>query len=68
MFQGYKKPKRSDIFGPSATGSTLNNVRERKLYQHGEGFASFMSSLFRKILPVATKTVKKIAGSKIVNP
>ena len=70
MFQGYNRPKRSDIFGPSRTGGTIDDVGERHLYQHGEGIGSFFSKflpkLFGKVLPAAAKTVKNIAGSKIV--
>ena len=70
MFQGYNRPKRSDIFGPSRTGGTINDVGERYLYQHGEGIGSFFSKflpkLFGKVLPAVAKTVKNIAGSKIV--
>ena len=66
MFRGYNKPRKTDIFGPSATGGRFSNSRERQLYQEGEGFGSFISSLFKKIVPIASKTIKKIAGSKIV--
>ena len=66
MFRGYNKPTRNQIFGPSAIGGTINDIREHQIYQHGEGIGSFFSSLFRKFLPAAAKTVKKIASSDIV--
>ena len=66
MFRGYNKPRKSDIFGPSSTGGTFSDVRQRQLYQEGEGLGSILSSIFRKIVPFATKAVKKIAGSDIV--
>ena len=78
MFRGYNKPAKSQIFGPSATGGTWADAQEnRQLYMTGEGLGSFFGSIFRKIipaaskaikkvLPAATNTVKKIAGSKIV--
>jgi hypothetical protein len=66
MFRGYNKPRKSDIFGPSSTGGTLNDARQRQLYQEGEGFGSILSSIFRKIVPFAKKAVKTIAGSSIV--
>ena len=66
MLQVYNRPKRSDIFGPSRTGGSLNDTRERQLYQHGEGIGSFFSSLFSKFLTAAVKTVKNIASGKIV--
>ena len=46
MLQGYTRPKRADIFGPSATGGSMNDAGERQLYQHGEGIGSIFSSLF----------------------
>ena len=62
--------KRSDIFGPSTTGGAIYDVGERQLYQHGGGigsvFSKFLPKLFGKVLPAAAKTVKNIAGSKIV--
>ena len=66
MFRGYKKPRKSDIFGPSSTGWTSSDTRQRELYQEGEGLGSILSSIFRKVAPFATKAVKKIAGSSIV--
>ena len=65
MFRGYNNPRKSDIFGPSATGGTSADARERLLYQQGEGLGSFVTSIFKKIIPMAAKTVKNIAGSKI---
>ena len=66
MFRGYNRPRKSDIFGPSSIGGRFSDSRERQLYQQGEGFGSFISSIFKKIIPAAAKTVKKIAGSRIV--
>ena len=66
MFRGYNKPRQSDIFGPSATGGRFSDARERQLYQQGEGFGSFISSIFKKIIPAASKIVKKVAGSQII--
>ena len=66
MFQGNNRPKRSDIFGPSRTGGAINDIRDRQLFQNGEGIGSFFSSLLGKILPTAARTVKNIASSKIV--
>ena len=66
MLQGYTRPKRADIFGPYATGGSMNDAGERQLYQHGEGIGSIFSSLFSKFLPAAARTVKNIAQSKIV--
>ena len=66
MFRGYNKPRKSDIFGPSSTGGTFNDARQRQLYQEGEGLGSILSSIFRKVAPLATRAVKKIAGSSIV--
>ena len=73
MFQGYNKPSKSQIFGPSATGGTWADTDDRRLYMSGEGLGSFFGSLFRKIVPLASKAAKtilpaakKIAGSKIV--
>ena len=66
MLQGYTRPKRADIFGPSATGGSMNDAGERQLYQHGEGIGSIFSSLFSKFLPAAARTVKNIAQSKIL--
>ena len=66
MFRGYNRPRKSDIFGPSSTGGTFSNARQRQLYQEGEGLGSLLSSIFRKVIPFATKAVKKIAGSSFV--
>ena len=64
LFQGYNAPKRSDIFGPSGTGGVINDTRDRQLYQHGEGIGSIFSSIFRKILPAAAKTMKILLAVK----
>ena len=66
MFRGYNKPRKSDIFGPSSTGGAFSDARQRQLYQEGEGLGSILSSIFRNVAPLATKAVKKIAGSSIV--
>ena len=66
MFRGYNKPRKSQIFGPSATGGTLSDADERELYMTGEGLGSFFSSIFRKILPAAANVAKKVAGSKVL--
>ena len=66
MFRGYNKPKKSDIFGPSSSGGSLARSYDRELYMKGEGIGSFFSSIFRKLIPAASKTIKKIAGSSIV--
>ena len=78
MFRGYNKPTKSQIFGPSATGGTWADAQDnRQLYMTGEGLGSLFGSIFRKIIPMASKvmkkvlpaatnTAKKIAGSKIV--
>lgn len=61
MFQGYNKPSKRQIFGPSATGGTWADTQgSRKLYMTGEGLGSFFSSIFRKIVPLASKAVKKV--------
>ena len=65
MFRGYNRPRKSDIFGPSSTGGTFNDVRRRQIYQEGEGIGSIFSSIFRNIIPFATKAVKKIASSSL---
>ena len=62
----YNTPRNSDIFGPSAIGGRCSESRERQLYQQGEGFGSFISSIFKKIVPLAAKTIKNVAGSRIV--
>ena len=48
------------IFGPPG----VTNYRD--LYQNGTGFGSFLGSMFKKIIPMAGKAVKKVASSKIV--
>ena len=65
MLRGYNRPRKSDIFGPSNTGGSMRHVRQRELYQEGEGIGSFFSSIFRKLIPFATKAVKTVAGSSI---
>ena len=65
MLRGYNRPRRSDIFGPSNTGGSMRHVRQRELYQEGEGIGSFFSSIFRKLIPFATKAVKTVAGSSL---
>ena len=60
------------IFGPSSAGghTTLfqqgEGLNDLKLFQTGEGLGNIFSSLFRKIMPAAGRTIKKIASSKIV--
>ena len=66
MLRGYNRPRRSDIFGPSNTGGSMRHVRQRELYQEGEGIGSFFSSIFRKLIPFATKAAKTVAGSSLV--
>ena len=65
MLRGYNRPRRSDIFGPSNTGGSMRHVRQRELYQEGEGIGSFFSSIFRKLIPFATKAAKTVAGSSL---
>lgn len=65
MLRGYNRPRKIDIFGPSNTGGSMRHVRQRELYQEGEGIGSFFSSIFRKLIPFATKAVKTVAGSSI---
>ena len=65
MFRGYNRPRKSDIFGPSSTGGAINHARQRELYQEGEGIGSFFSSIFRKLIPFATKAAKTVAGSSL---
>ena len=48
------------IFGPPGV------TNHRDLYQNGSGFGSFLGSMFKKIIPMAGKAVKKIATSNIV--
>ena len=64
MLRGYS-PRKSDIFGPSSTGGSMRHVRQRELYQEGEGIGSFFSSIFRKLIPFASKAVKTVAGSSL---
>ena len=64
MFRGYR-PKKSDIFGPSSTGGSMRHAGQRELYQEGEGIGSFFSSIFRKLIPFATKAAKTVAGSSL---
>ena len=65
MFRGYNSPKKSDIFGPSSTGGRIDHVRQREVYQEGEGIGSFFSSIFKKLIPFATKAAKTVAGSSL---
>ena len=65
MFRSYNRPRKSDIFGPSSTGGAINHARQRELYQVGEGIGSFFSSIFRKLIPFATKAAKTVAGSSL---
>ena len=65
MFRGYNRPKKSDIFGPSSTGGRIDHVRQREVYQEGEGIGSFFSSIFKKLIPFATKAAKTVAGSSL---
>ena len=48
------------IFGPPGVTNYMD------LYQNGSGFGSFLGSMFKKIIPMAGKAVKKIATSNIV--
>ena len=66
MLRGYNRPRKSDIFGPSFTGGSMRHARQRELYQEGEGIGSFFSSIFRKLIPFATKAAKTVAGSSLV--
>jgi len=43
----------------------MRHVRQRELYQEGEGIGSFFSSIFKKLMPIATKAVKTVAGSSL---
>ena len=65
MSRGFNRPRKSDIFGPSSTGGSMRHVRQRELYQEGEGIGSFFSSIFKKLMPIATKAVKTVAGSSL---
>ena len=59
------------IFGPSLAGghsSLFQNgegLLDLELYQTGEGLGNIFSSIFRKIIPAAGRTIKKIASSKL---
>ena len=74
MLRGYNKPSRQNIFGPSSNGGTLYmrgeglplNHPHAALFMRGEGLGSFFGSIFRRIAPLATKAVKKVASSKIL--
>ena len=82
MFRGFNKPSRQRIFGPSNSegGSWADSRRgslymrgeglpwneHRNTYMRGEGLGSMFGSIFRKIIPFASKAVKKIASSQIV--
>ena len=74
MFRGYNKPSRQNIFGPSANGGTLYmrgeglpfNHQHADLFMRGEGLGSLFGSIFRRIAPLATKAIKKVASSKIL--
>lgn len=65
MIGAYNRPRKSDIFGPSSTGGSMRHARQRELYQEGEGIGSFFSSIFRKLVPFATKAAKTVAGSSL---
>ena len=60
------------IFGPSSAGghSTLfqkgDGLHDLELFQTGEGLGNLFSSLFQKIMPMAGRTIKKIASNKLV--
>ena len=82
MFRGFNKPVRKGIFGPSnSEGGSWSDGRRgslymrgegfpwnehRATYMHGEGLGSIFGSIFRKIIPFASKAAKKIASSQIV--
>ena len=66
MFRGNNRPRQSDIFGPSSTGGAINHARQRRLYQEWVGIGSFFGSIFRKLIPFATKAAKTVAGSSLV--
>lgn len=78
MFRGYNKPSRQNIFGPSSNGGLRQNSlymrgeglpfnpHQAALFMHGEGLGSIFGSIFRRIVPLATKAVKKVASSKIL--
>ena len=78
MFRGYNKPSRQNIFGPSSNGGMRQNSlymrgeglpfnpHQAALFMHGEGLGSIFGSIFRRIVPLATKAVKKVASSKIL--
>ena len=60
------------IFGPSSAGghSSLfqkgEGLHDLELYQAGEGLGNIFSSIFHKIIPVAGRTIRKIASNKLV--
>ena len=47
-------------------GLPFNDYRQDALYMRGEGLGSIFGSIFRRIVPLATKAVKKVASSKIL--
>lgn len=47
-------------------GLPWSDHRQDALYMRGEGLGSMFGSIFRKIIPLASKAVKKIASSKIL--
>lgn len=47
-------------------GLPWSDHRQDALYMHGEGLGSMFGSIFRKIIPLASKAVKKIASSKVL--
>ena len=47
-------------------GLPWSDHRQNALYMRGEGLGSMFGSIFRKIIPLASKAVKKIASSKIL--
>ena len=47
-------------------GLPFNDYRQDTLYMRGEGLGSIFGSIFRRIVPLATKAVKKVASSKIL--
>ena len=60
------------IFGPSSAGGHTSlfqhgeGLNHLKLYQTGEGLGNIFSSLLRKIMPAAGRTIKKVASNKVV--
>ena len=47
-------------------GLPFNDHRQDALYMRGEGLGSIFGSIFRRIVPLAAKAVKKVASSKIL--